>query len=645
MPRGGGGIQCWPLLLSAANLKKSFGPQVIFDGLSLRLDRGERVGLIGENGTGKTTLFKTLTGQLAPDDGTVQIARGVTVGHLRQDAHFEPGSTVIDEAESAFASLHEQAHRMRELEHAMAEPDVDLDKVLGEYETVRHDFESGGGYDWRYRLEATLTGVGLPKEVWETDCDKLSGGQRSRLQLAKLLVSEPDVLLLDEPTNHLDLAAIEWLEAYLLRFSGSVLLISHDRFLLDRLATRIVWLTGRRLLSYPGNYAAFVTQREQAELAQGRAFEKQQADIDKQAEYVRRFKAGQRARQAKGRETRLNRLLGSDNLVQSVAKDKSLHLSFSVDSGGSENVLRVEDLRKSFGDAKLWDGIGFTMQKGDRLGIVGPNGCGKTTLLRCLVGEADADAGRVRWGHGLSIGYYDQRLDDFDPENSVIEELGDGRDEKEGVLRNMLGAMRFSGEAQKKPMSALSGGERARVQLSKLLLDRPNVLVLDEPTNHLDIASRDALESALRDYDGTIVAVSHDRYFLSNVTDRLLVFEPPHVRDFLGSWTDWVEKRQAKPAAAKAPPKPAAKSPPPKPNVTPRPPASNKYARPFGTLSLKDLEAKVTATEVQMAETQELFADGGRMSDAREAKKLSAELDRLARQLKQLEEEYFSREA
>ena len=534
------------MLVSAANLRKSFGSQTLFDGLNLRLDRGERVGLIGENGSGKTTLLNILTGEMEADSGQVQVSRGAAVGHLRQDAEFAAGVALIDEAELAFAALHEQAHRLRELEHAMGDAAADHDAVMREYDKLRHDYEAAGGYAWHHRLEATLMGVGLGRELWETNVELLSGGQRSRLALAKLLVAEPDVLLLDEPTNHLDLDAIEWLENTLLRFAGSVLLISHDRFLLDRLATRIVWLTQRRLLSFPGNYSAFVKQREVAELTQRRAYEKQQADIEKQAEFIRRFKAGQRSREARGRETRLKRLLASDEMVSAVAKSRSMSLEFEAESSGSENVLRVEELAKSYGEMALWRGVNFALKRGERMGIVGPNGSGKTTLLRCLLGEADADAGKVRWGHGLSIGYYDQRLDDFDPENTVIEEAWAGRaDMKEPQLRSMLGAMRFSGETIYKQMSALSGGERARVALIKLLLDRPNVLVLDEPTNHLDIASRDALEAALRDFAGTIIAVSHDRYFLTRVTDRLLILEPPRVRVFLGNWPQWVERRAA----------------------------------------------------------------------------------------------------
>ncbi len=654
------------MLLSAANIRKSFGSQTLFDGLNLRLDRGERVGLIGDNGTGKTTLFRILTGQMDPDSGQVQVARGTAVGHLRQDATFPAGNTLIDEAESAFATLHDQAHRLRELEHAMADPSADHDAVMADYDRLRHDYEAAGGYAWHHRLEATLMGVGLPREIWETNVELLSGGQKSRLALAKLLVSEPDVLLLDEPTNHLDLSAIEWLENYLLRFTGSVLLISHDRFLLDRLATRIVWLTQKRLFSYPGNYSAFVTQRETAELTQERAYEKQQADIAKQAEFVRRFKAGQRSREAKGREKRLNRLLASDEMISAVAKTKNLSLAFDTDAAGSENVLRVEALAKAYGDLKLWNDVDFALQRGERMGIVGPNGSGKTTLLQCLLGEEAPGAGKIRWGHGLSIGYYDQRLDDFDPQNTVIEEVWDGRPEmREPQLRTILGSMRFSGETIYKPMAALSGGERARVALTKLLLDKPNVLVLDEPTNHLDIASRDALEAALRDYPGTIIAVTHDRYFLTAVTGRLLLLEPPRARVFLGTWPQWVEKRSgeaasgisnlkseifggpASPASSRVAPDLANRV---APSGGPRgrgpSPArsKNKYARPFGTLSTPDLEARITETEIELAETQAAFADGQRLSDPAEARRLQSTFDRLTRELEQLEEEYFSRE-
>ncbi len=418
------------------------------------------------------------------------------------------------------------------------------------------------------------------------------------------------------------------------------------------MATRIDLLADTTTRSYPGNYAAFLKQKEVEELSQARAFEKQQADIAKQAEFVRRFKAGQRAKEAKGREKRLNRLLASDQIVRDVKHQGSMRLSFSADTGGGENVLRVEGLDKAYGTNKLWDNIGFALKRGDRLGIVGPNGCGKTTLLRCLVGEADADAGKIRWGHNLAVGYYDQRLDDFEPENTVMEEFYEvamERGIKEQQLRTILGTMRFSGEAVHKRMGSLSGGERARVAITKLLMEKASVLVLDEPTNHLDVASREALEGALKEFDGTIIAVSHDRYFLSRVTDRLLVFAPPAVVDFNGTWQDWLEKRAGETSLAatarRTPVKPGGTtSSPSKMSAKSNDAAKNKYLRPFGTLSTKQLEMRITDTEIDLAELQQAFADGTGLADPAEARRMADQLDRLTKQLEQLEEEYFSRE-
>src|SRR5687767_9197699 len=404
-------------LAALSNIEKTFGQRVIFDRLNLNIEQGERIGLIGPNGSGKTTLFKVLTGELVPDAGLVAISRGTKVGHLSQDPAFDAANTVLDEAELAFADLHDLAHRLRDIEHEMAHLTGDeLEKTLKRYQDVQHDFELAGGYAWHHRLEATLLGVGLGPETWEQPVPTLSGGQRSRLALARLLISEPDLLLLDEPTNHLDLTAIEWLENYLLEFSGAVVLISHDRFLLDRLATRVVWLTQCKLQSYPGNYSSFVQQRELQELTQSRAYEQQQETIEKQKEFIRRFGAGQRSKEAKGREKRLNRLLKSDAMIAEVAAEKKIRLSLNTDQRAGDRVLSVKELSKGFSQTKLFNDFKFEVGRGERIGVIGPNGSGKTTLLRVLIGEEDADAGEVKWGANLNIGYYDQNLGDLDPE-------------------------------------------------------------------------------------------------------------------------------------------------------------------------------------------------------------------------------------
>src|SRR6476661_3817323 len=352
-------------IASLTNVEKHFGRKVLFEKLDLAIYEGERVGFIGANGSGKSTLFKMLTGEEQPDQGTVAVGKNYKIGYLVQNPRFDPENTVMDEAELGFAELHDLAHKMRDLEHKMAETQGDaLDKVLEKYQHVQHEFDLAGGYVWQHKMEATLLGVGLGREMWEKPVSVLSGGQRSRLALTKLLLSEPDLLLLDEPTNHLDLAAIEWLEKYLANFDGAVVVISHDRFLLDRLATRIVWLNRSQIDSYPGNYTAYHEQRTLNELTQARAYELQQKDIAKQEEFIRRFKAGQRSKEAKGREKRLERRKESDELVQRVATQAQINLSLKTTQRAGDRVLQVRELSKSFDDRTLWKNVTLEVARG-----------------------------------------------------------------------------------------------------------------------------------------------------------------------------------------------------------------------------------------------------------------------------------------
>ena len=539
-------------IASLSNVEKHFGKKVLFEKLDLAISEGERVGFIGANGTGKSTLFKMLTGQIEPDLGSVAIGRNTKVGYLVQNPEFNLENTVIDEAELGFAELHDLAHEMRELEHRMAEVTGDeLEKVLEKYTNVQHEFDIAGGYAWQHKMEATLLGVGLGRDTWEQKVGVLSGGQRSRLALTQLLLSEPDLLLLDEPTNHLDLAAIEWLESYLADFNGAVVVISHDRYLLDRLATRIVWLNRARIDSYPGNYSAYVEQRELNELTQQRAYELQQKDIEKQKEFIRRFKAGQRSKEAKGREARLERLLKSGDVVQRVGVQHKINLSLNSNQRAGDRVLQVRELGKSFGQRKLWQDVSVEIGRGERIGIIGPNGSGKTTMLKVLMNLEPADGGVIKWGANLNIGYYDQRLDMLNPKHTLMEAVQTGRIIKDKEAREVLALMLFGNDDLEKHIELLSGGEKARVRLAQLLVDKPNVLVLDEPTNHLDINSREALEAALGQFDGTILCVSHDRYFLDHAVERLWVLTPPTMTDFDGNYSAWVEKQKSDEKRAK----------------------------------------------------------------------------------------------
>lgn len=524
------------------NLTKHFGHKALFEDLNLSIYRGQRIGMIGANGSGKSTMLRILLGQVPADDGVASIRKGITVGYLEQNPTFTAGNTVIDEAEAAFSELHDLSHRLRELEHKMAVVAGDeLEKVLEKYQDVQHAFELAGGYAWRHKLEATLHGVGLNEETWEQEVQTLSGGQRSRLALARLLIGEPDILLMDEPTNHLDLAAVEWLENYLAEFNGAVLIISHDRYLLDRLATRIAWLHYAKLSVFDGNYTHFVEQRELIELTQERAFENQQAHIAKTEEFIRRFKAGQRAKEARGREKQLNRLK-EEALVSQVRDEKKVYVNFRTDQRAGDRLLTVRELSKRYGERRLWEGLNFDMTRGERVGIIGPNGSGKSTLLETLTGRREADAGSVRWGANLSIGYYDQNLKNLHEDRTAFDEVAEGRKCHPQVIYDLLGSLLLPKEQADRPISVLSGGEKARVRLAQLLMDKPNVLVMDEPTNHLDIAACEALERTLCEFEGTILCVSHDRYFLDKVTSRLLVLQPPAVIDFDGNYTAWHDR-------------------------------------------------------------------------------------------------------
>src|SRR5258706_6395887 len=540
-------------IASLTNIEKHFGKKVLFEKLDLTIYENERVGFIGDNGSGKSTLFKMLMGEVQPDQGTVAISKSTRVGYLVQNPKFDLTNTVIDEAELGFAVLHDLSHKMRDLEHKMAETQGDaLEKVLAKYTGVQHEFDLAGGYSWQHKMEATLLGVGLGREMWEQKVSVLSGGQRSRLALTKLLLSEPDLLLLDEPTNHLDLAAIEWLEGYLADFAGAVVLVSHDRFLLDRVATRIVWLTRAQINTYNGNYSSYVEQRELEELSRARAYEIQQKDIAKQEEFVRRFKAGQRSKEARGRESRLNRLKASDEMVRKVETTAKINLSLNTNQRAGDRVLQVRELAKSFGDHALWDNISVEIARGERVGIIGHNGSGKTTLLKVLMGTEPATAGVVKWGANLSIAYYDHRLDVLNPKHTLMESIQEGRAVSDKSAREVLALMLFCTDDLPKTIELLSGGEKARVRLAQLLIERPNVLVLDEPTNHLDIASREALENTLSQFEGTILSVSHDRYFLDRTAERLWILTPgSEMTDFDGNYTAWTEKQKADEKRAK----------------------------------------------------------------------------------------------
>ena len=512
------------MLFRLSDVQKSYGAQDVLRGASLQINPGEHVGLVGRNGAGKTTVFRLVSAEEAPDSGDVVRARGVRLGLLAQHIHFEAGTTVHESALAAFGHLQQIEHEMHELEHRMAEVGADLEKVLERYSDLQHEFEREGGFEYGAKAEAILQGLGFDRETWSLETEKLSGGQQNRLGLARLLLAEPDVLLLDEPTNHLDVAAVEWLEEFLQTYASAYVIISHDRYFLDRACARIIELENGRAASYTGNYSAFLVEREERREAQQRAYENQRQMIDKTEEFIRRNLAGQKTKQAKSRRTMLAKL----ERVEAVRADRSSgDFRLQAIERTGNHVLTVNETAVGYADKVLASDISFILRRGECLGIIGPNGSGKTTFLKTILGKIEPLAGEVRWGTKVQIGYYAQQLDDLDDRNEIIMELRRvaPASATAGELRSFLGKFHFSGDDVYKHVADLSGGEKGRLALAKLIYSRVNVLVLDEPTNHLDIPSREALEEALGAYEGTIITISHDRYFLDRVATQILALD------------------------------------------------------------------------------------------------------------------------
>jgi ATP-binding cassette subfamily F protein 3 len=527
------------MLFRLSEVHKSYGTQDVLRGVSLQVNPGEHVGLVGRNGSGKTTIFRLINNEEPPDRGDVIRARGVRLGLLAQHIHFEAGSTVHESALAAFGHLQQIEHEMHELEHRMGEAPDDLDKVLERYSDLQHQFEREGGFEYTAKAESILQGLGFDRTTWTMETEKLSGGQQNRLGLVRLLLAEPDVLLLDEPTNHLDVAAVEWLEEFLQDYPAGFVIISHDRYFLDRSCRRIIELENGRASSYTGNYSDYLVEREERREAQQRAYDNQQQLIAKTEEFIRRNLAGQKTKQAKSRRTMLAKL----ERIDAVRADQSsgdFRLR-SIERAGN-HVLTADQTTIGYPDKVLARDISFVLRRGECLGIIGPNGSGKTTFLRTILKQIPALAGEIRWGTKVQLGYYAQQLDDLDDRNEIIVELRRVAlpGATAGELRSFLAKFLFKGDDVYKHVRDLSGGEKGRLALAKLIYSRVNVLVLDEPTNHLDIPSREALEEALDAYEGTILTISHDRYFLDRVATQILALDGEGVAEhYDGDYTEY----------------------------------------------------------------------------------------------------------
>jgi ATP-binding cassette subfamily F protein 3 len=541
------------MLFRLSEVYKSYGTQDVLRGVSLQVNPGEHVGLVGRNGSGKTTIFRLINNEEPPDRGDVIRARGMRLGLLAQHIHFEPGSTVHESALAAFGHLQQIEHEMHELEHRMGEAVDDLDKILERYSDLQHQFEREGGFEYAAKAESILQGLGFDRETWSLETEKLSGGQQNRLGLVRLLLAEPDVLLLDEPTNHLDVTGVEWLEEFLQDYPAGFVIISHDRYFLDRACKRIIELENGRASSYTGNYSDYLVEREERREAQQRAYDNQQHLIAKTEEFIRRNLAGQKTKQAKSRRTMLAKL----ERVDAVRADQSsgdFRLR-SIERAGN-HVLTVDQTTIGYPDKVLARDISFVLRRAECLGIIGPNGSGKTTFLKTILKQIPPIAGEIRWGTKVQVGYYAQQLDDLDDRNEIIMELRRvaAPGATAGELRSFLAKFLFRGDDVYKHVRDLSGGEKGRLALAKLIYSRVNVLVLDEPTNHLDIPSREALEEALDAYEGTILTISHDRYFLDRVATQILALDGEGVAEhYDGDYTEYHDWKASGRTAVKPP--------------------------------------------------------------------------------------------
>ncbi|EGU69469.1 ABC transporter ATP-binding protein [Streptococcus australis] len=540
------------IILQANKIERSFAGEVLFDNVSLQVDERDRIALVGKNGAGKSTLLKILVGEEEPTSGEINKKRDLSLSYLAQDSRFESSNTIYDEMLHVFDDLRKTEKSLRQMELAMGEKTgADLEKLMQDYDRLSEEFRQAGGFTYEADIRAILNGFKFDESMWQMKIEELSGGQNTRLALAKMLLEKPNLLVLDEPTNHLDIETIAWLENYLVNYSGALLIVSHDRYFLDKVATITLDLTKHSLDRYVGNYSSFVEQKEQKLLTEAKNYEKQQKEIAALEDFVNRNLV--RASTTKRAQSRRKQLEKMERLDKPEAGTKSAHMTFHSDKTSGNVVLTVEEAAVGYDDQILSEPINLDIRKMNAVAIVGPNGIGKSTLIKSIVGQIPFIKGEARFGANVEVGYYDQTQSKLTPHNSVLDELwNDFKLTPEVEIRNRLGAFLFSGDDVKKTVGMLSGGERARLLLAKLSMENNNFLILDEPTNHLDIDSKEVLENALIDFDGTLLFVSHDRYFINRVATQVLELSEEGSTLYLGDYDYYLEKKAELEALATA---------------------------------------------------------------------------------------------
>ncbi|MBO4652619.1 MAG: ABC-F family ATP-binding cassette domain-containing protein [Lachnospiraceae bacterium] len=540
------------MILNVSHITKAFGDNTVLSDVTFLINDHEKVALIGRNGAGKTTLFRIIMGEMSADEGTCTLAKDTRIGYLAQHQELSGELSIFEEVRAVKSHVWAMETRMRDLEEAMKHASGDeLDAMYREYGSVSHAYEQANGYAAESEVLGVMRGLGFDENDWDKKVNVLSGGQKTRVALAKLLLESPDILLLDEPTNHLDLNSVAWLETFLANYRGAVLIVSHDRYFLNKIVSKVVEIDHTKSMVFEGNYDEFAAKKAMIRDAERKAYEKQQAEIKHQEEVIAKLRSFGREKQIKRAESRVKMLEKMDRLERPAEEERGMYLHLTPRMESGNDVLILSDLAKSYGSQDLFSGLDLLIRKGEKVALLGDNGTGKTTLLKIVRGLVEPDKGTIRFGAKVCVGYYDQEQQNFNEENTLFDEISDAYPAMSNTeIRNTLAAFCFIGDDVYQQISSLSGGERGRLSLAKLMLSEANFLLLDEPTNHLDIIGREILEDAIRAYKGTVFYVSHDRYFVNRTATRVLELTRSRILSYDGNYDDYLNFKERKEAVA-----------------------------------------------------------------------------------------------
>ena len=541
------------MILSCKDISKSYGTDVVLEKITFNLEEKEKAAIVGVNGAGKTTLFKIITDKISYDDGQIFIPKDITVGYLEQNIDIRSEKTIYEEMLSVFDSVFSLEKRLREMEQKMSSlSDEEYAPFMEQYARLQQEFEEMDGYSCKSRINGVLKGLGFTEDEYSQQVYTLSGGQKTRVFLGRLLLMRPDLLLLDEPTNHLDIESIQWLEDFLRGYTGSVLIISHDRYFLDRTVTKIIDIENKKSTVYNGNYSFFISQKEAMRASLLKQYAEQQKEIKHQEEVIKTLRQFNREKSIKRAESREKALEKMDRIERPENLPEKMHFRLTPRIQSGNDVLSVENLSMAFGDNKLFSDVSFEIKRGQKAALIGPNGIGKSTLFKIILGEISPVSGKATLGVNVFPGYYDQEHHELDDRNTIFDEIHNAYPNMtNGEIRNVLAAFVFTGDDVFKTIGSLSGGEKGRVSLAKIMLSKSNFLILDEPTNHLDMYSKEILEDAINSYDGTVLYISHDRYFIDKTAEMTLDLSRDGVTKYLGNYTYCIEKKEEKERIAK----------------------------------------------------------------------------------------------